>query len=250
MYCAEIISTILDHLPVADLMNFARVSKRMREMVYDDSRWVQRLQLMGCWNEAEARLRFEMGMRRRYEAQRRKQGLAAGLDGNVENMGENVPDSANVTLFDASLEEERRRQVGEKATAARTLPDGFESLSISASPTLSASVPTNDEPTRRLHVLGTIKSIRGSARQQYGRIYKALAPFYFDIAQSKTHTEAVLFRTFRDPQEQAVMLAQLQRFARSDQTQGCRFREERLASIMGVFESAVLHEFEKCVPST
>jgi recyclin-1 len=202
---------------------------------------------MGCWNEAEARLRFEEGMRRRYEAQRRKQGAAGGLDGNVDNPADTVPESANVTLFDVSLEEERRRQVGEKATAAGTLSDGFESLSISASPTPSASLPTSEASARTVNVLGTIKSIRGSARQQYGRIYKALAPFYFDIAQSKTHTEAVLFRTFRDPQEQAVMLAQLQRFARSDQTQGCRFREERLASTMGVFESAVLHEFEKYV---
>ena len=60
---AEIISTILDFLPIPDLMNFGRTSKRMLEMVYEDSRWVQRLQIMGVWNEGEARKRFEEALR-------------------------------------------------------------------------------------------------------------------------------------------------------------------------------------------
>ena len=51
----EIISLILDYLPVADLIKWARVARRTREMVYDDAKWVPRLRAMGCWNEAAAR---------------------------------------------------------------------------------------------------------------------------------------------------------------------------------------------------
>src|SRR3954471_21834887 len=64
---AEIISTILDYLPIPDLISFARTSKRMLEMVYEDSRWVQRLNTMGVWNEGEARKRFEDAIRKKRE---------------------------------------------------------------------------------------------------------------------------------------------------------------------------------------
>ena len=41
--------TILDYLPVADQIRMARTSRRLQEMVYDDTRWVSRLKSMGCW---------------------------------------------------------------------------------------------------------------------------------------------------------------------------------------------------------
>ncbi|EMD90941.1 hypothetical protein COCC4DRAFT_112698, partial [Bipolaris maydis ATCC 48331] len=76
---AELINTILDYLPVADMFNFARTSKRMREMVYDDTRWQQRLRSMGCWNEAEAKQRFEEAMKKKLQAQRAEDARIAGL---------------------------------------------------------------------------------------------------------------------------------------------------------------------------
>jgi recyclin-1 len=58
---AELIATILDYLPVPDLAQCARVSRRLQEMVYDDTRWIQKLKAMGVWSDAEARQRFEEG---------------------------------------------------------------------------------------------------------------------------------------------------------------------------------------------
>ena len=52
-------SSILDYLPSVDLIRAARASKLLREMAYDDSRWVQRLKRIGCWDEAEARKNVE-----------------------------------------------------------------------------------------------------------------------------------------------------------------------------------------------
>ncbi|EFQ87434.1 hypothetical protein PTT_17088, partial [Pyrenophora teres f. teres 0-1] len=76
---AELINAILDYLPVADMFSFARTSKRMREMVYDDTRWIQRLRSMGCWNEVEAKRRFEDTMRKKREAQKADEARLSGV---------------------------------------------------------------------------------------------------------------------------------------------------------------------------
>lgn len=229
-----------------DLMRFARVSKRMQEMVYDDTRWVQRLQSMGCWNESEARKRFETAMRKKWEAQRARQDeearkMGTGVNGKAGGAG--VP-AISTTLFDAGIEEERIRRSTDavKPPPPPSVADGFETLSLSA-PTNAG--PRLDEPSSLLAVFTTVKSIRGFSRQEYGRVYNVLAPFYFDLARSKSHTDPVLFRVYRDPEQQAQMLANLQKFSRSDWSEGWRQREEKLESMIGIFENAVLREFEK-----
>ena len=49
----------------------------------------------------------------------------------------------------------------------------------------------------------------------------------------------------RDPEQQAQMLAQLKIFAKSDFADGWYSRESRLESMIGIFENAVLREFEQ-----
>jgi recyclin-1 len=242
---AEIISTILDYLPITDLMSFARTSKRMLEMVYEDSRWVQRLQVMGLWNEGEARKRFEDALRKRREmarvrAEEDAKRTGIGINGNAGVR------KTSTTLFDAGVEEERQRKSVEVAKAVRTSVDGFETLSLSkASP--AAPIPRAPmlDPEALLNIFSGVKSIRGSARQEYGKIYAALAPFYYDLARSRSHVDPVIFRVYRDPEQQAQMLARLTVFARSDWAQGWRQREEKLVTMIGIFENAVLREFEQ-----
>ncbi|KAH8804628.1 exocyst complex component Sec10-domain-containing protein [Xylogone sp. PMI_703] len=228
---AEILSTILDYLPVADLMRFARVSRRMREMVYEDSRWVQRLSIMGLWNEGEARKRFE-------EAVKRKRDI---MKARTQGQGGAGAAGTSTTLFDAGFEEDRQRrsiEMAYNATAANPL-DGFETLTVSN----AARKPMQD-PESLLDVFSDVKSIRGHAREEYGRIYGALAPFYYDLAQSRSHVDPVIFRVYREPEQQAKMLSQIQVFCLSDWAQGASQREEKLSTIIGVFENAVLREFE------
>lgn len=247
---SELISTILDFLPVADLFRFARTSKRMQEMVYDDTRWIQRLKSMGCWNEAEARQRFEESMRRKQEAQRAREAEEArrtgvGLNGSVNGIagGGGGTRKTSSTLFDAGVEEERHRRSLERSGRPRngTLQDGFDAMTLG----LSDGDGVRQDPMRALDVVKRARSIRGYARQEYGKIYGALAPYYLDLARSKSHTDPVLFRVYRDPEQQARMLAQLKIFAKSDFALGWHEREEKLNSIMGVFENAVLREFEQ-----
>ncbi|KAI9772287.1 MAG: F-box protein: endocytic membrane traffic, recycling ReCYcling 1 [Geoglossum simile] len=245
---AEIISTILDFLSVPDLLRFARVSRRMKEMVYDDTRWVQMLQSMGCWSETEARKRFEEAMRRKHEAQKAKheeeaRGKAAGLTSSSNR----VPNSADgirktsVTLFDASDEEQRQNgSVGMKIRNS----DGIDVLKPSPGIVIG-DLMSSTSTVASLTILKSVRSIRGFARHEFGRIYGALAPLYFDLARSRNHTDPAIFRIYREPEHQAQMLAQLTVFARSDMYQGWHYREEKLNSMVGIFENAVLREFEQ-----
>ncbi|KAI0167288.1 exocyst complex component Sec10-like protein [Pestalotiopsis sp. NC0098] len=229
---AEILATILDYLPVGDLMRFAQTSRRMREMVYDDTRWVPRLKSMGLWNEAEARQRFDDAMKRRRQT----------LNG-VPGASPTTAQPIDTTIFDAQEEEDRRRKAAEDAAKAPApTVDGFETLTLNA-----AAQPNSpyDDPDALLDILKSVKSIRGRARQEYGRVYGALAPFYYDLAQAKSHTEPVVFQAFRDPERQARMLNNLFTFAKSDWAQGWNEREEKLITMTSMFESAVLREFEQ-----
>jgi len=242
---AEIISTILDYLPIPDLLSFARTSKRMLEMVYEDSRWVQRLQVMGLWNEGEARKRFEDALKKKREMVR----LRAEEDAKRTGIGVNGTNGirkTSTTLFDAGLEEERQRKSTEVGKPVRTSVDGFETLSLStAAPSAPISRAPMLDPEALLNIFSGVRSIRGSARQEYGKIYAALAPFYHDLARSRSHVDPVIFRVYREPEQQAQMLAHLTVFARSDWAQGWRSREEKLVTMIGIFETAVLREFEQ-----
>ncbi|CAI6341592.1 unnamed protein product [Periconia digitata] len=247
---AELINTILDYLPVPDMFRFARTSKRMQEMVYDDTRWIQRLKSMDCWNEAEARKRFEEAMRRKQEAQRAEEARRAGVapPGGVNGLQPHDPQGrTSTTLFDIGIEEEKQRRSVDDRSKEGTLGQGLNDLTLQPShPVPSPTVQAYTiDPHLALKVISRAKSIRGMARQEYGKIYGALAPYYFDLARSQSHTDPILFRTYRDPEQQAVMLAQMKIFARSDFSQGWYQREQKLDTMMGIFENAALREFEQ-----
>lgn len=245
---SELIATILDYLPIPDMFRFARTSRRMQEMVYDDTRWVQRLKSMGLWNETEARQRFEEAMKRRADAQRAKEAEEARRTGIGNGVaGGDSQRKISVTLFDAGAEAEMQRTSVDRKSRPRstTLDRGFDDMTLSPSGTTAPAHTFSRDPAAALKVISRVRSIRGMARQEYAKIYGVLAPFYFDLAQSKSHTDPVLFRAYRDPEQQAQMLAQLKTFSKSDFAQGWSQREERVDTMMGIFENAVLREFEQ-----
>lgn len=203
----------------------------MQEMVYDDARWVSRLKSMGCWDEREARQRFEEAARRRRE-QAAAQAAAAGQANGATNK------QPATTIFDAATEEQRRKR------ATSELRDGFETMALGGGGGAAPANPATGNAAY-LDVFSNVKSVRGGARQEYGKIYGALAPFYLDLVRAKSHADPIIFKAFRDPESQAKMLANLKRFCKSDWSSGCMAREEKLLSMMGIFESAVLREFEQ-----
>ncbi|KAF2763622.1 hypothetical protein EJ03DRAFT_392496 [Teratosphaeria nubilosa] len=224
---AELLAAMLDHLPVPELMRCARVSRQLHEMVHDDTRWVQKLRAMAAWNEADARQRFEEAVRRKTEGRRRRREEEAAQGTGVEER-----------RGGQSVESPRGQR---KATWA----DGFDDLTPSppSPPNTAPSAP--GDPTLALTVFARVRSIRGFARHEFGRVYAALGPLYNDLVRARGHSDAVIFRTYKDPEQQAQILANLKRFAACDVAPGSAQREAKLDDMMAVFENAVLREFEQ-----
>ena len=277
----DIIARVLDHLPIETLMTCARTCRRVRDMVYDDGIWVHKLRAMGVWNEQEARRRYDEAMAaRRKEFQRRKD-AETKAQGMVEG-GTQVARPESMTIFDAVQEEKTQRKAKEEEERRRVEVDrrrtmggppmaaiggrpmvslgelledagGFANMAAPIISTMAAPIlpeRLRQKPIQKqdveamLTVFASVVSARGYARQEYGRIHGALAPLYLNLASARTHTDPILFRKFREPEQQAIMLAQLRIFGRADSSYGWHDRLERLESMTSIFENAALREFE------
>ena len=153
----------MDHLAVSDLLRFARVSRRMQEMVYEDSRWVARLKRMGCWNETEARKRAEAP--RTDPHTRRK----STLDRSIVN-GKGRPE----VLLNADTQKSppRGRPAIQTPQKQKTdSGDGFDLVNLS-SPV--PRTPQAEASGSALTAIQNAKSMPGRACQEYGRIYRAV----------------------------------------------------------------------------
>ncbi|KAL3461138.1 exocyst complex component Sec10-like protein [Aspergillus heterothallicus] len=209
---AEIMAVILDYLPPVDLIQAARASKLLREMAYDDSRWVQKLKRIGCWDETDARRRAE------------------------EKFG-TIANRESVELQESETPEQTSTQPAIEVTA---VSDGFDKINLSTTTKVNI-VDLDVDPV--LGALKLAKSVRGEARQEYGRIHAALAPFYDDIATLGASPDNLVFQKYSDPEQQAQILNQLQDFAKCDATEGWENRHEHLQSAVSMFEMAALKEF-------
>ncbi|KAI4180873.1 MAG: hypothetical protein LQ346_006895 [Caloplaca aetnensis] len=254
---AEILSLILDYVTVSDLVHFAQVSKRTKEMVYDDSRWVQRLRLMGCWNEAEARKRAEAAWRKRAGSQglpleEQTERVGIGVNGNITSVpAKDKSTTGSKTIFDAGWEQASLSTDGaqeEDIEHEANRSDGFDTVPLSSDTSITPSSPSrSQDPLMRLNIFSRVRSIRGQARQEYGKIHAALNLYFVDAIACKDSTTAVVFRVYRDPNHQAQMLANLSRYAGSDIAYGWQGRQEKLRSLVDAFETAVAHEFEEAL---
>lgn len=223
-FVLEIMSSVLDYLSPTDLIRAARASRLLREMVYDDTRWVQKLKQMGCWNELDARKHVE-----------KTHGTIATVE-SVERQ-----ELQELAEHEAVANGGSTAAVNDADNNRNSLIDGFSKISLSVPTT---SHPWSDSTTEGpLVALKSVKSIRGEARQEYGKIYAALAPFYNDIVNSGASTENMVFKQYQDPEQQAQILSQLQAFAKSDTTTGCEERHQQLQTTVSMFEVAATREF-------
>ena len=215
---------------------------------------------MGCWHEAEARRQSEDLSRRHLQTRvigekgdmRNDAGLKGGINGSA--VARQASDIHNTTIVDAEAEKRRIQSQPRSTTDCQDAPTAgsvpttlLANREASTSPLLAQRSSPQLEVA--LRILSTVRSVRSMARQEYGRVYKALAPFYYDIARSTTVTEPKVFRTYRAPEQQATMLAELNSFAKSDFAPGAQQREEKLSSMIDAFENAALREFEQSVLS-
>ncbi|KAI9663459.1 MAG: F-box protein: endocytic membrane traffic, recycling ReCYcling 1 [Alyxoria varia] len=239
---AEVLDMITEYMAMPDLFRFARTSKKMQEMVYDDARWVTKLRAMGCWNEAEARQRIEIAKHKRAESLKTAQ---TAEDAKRRAAGHKIKASqekATHVLLDT--QESSSKHLNSPNGQLNQLSNGFDAVSLSSGGS-SGNQAHSIETAAVLHTIDRVRSVRGHARQEYGRIYGSLAPLYFDLVQSHSHVEPAVFRRFQDPIHQAKMLRQIKTFSHSDTIPGSMQREEALESMTALFENAALREFEQ-----
>ena len=189
---------------------------------------------MGCWDEVEAR-------RRRAEALQKQFGQGHKTAGSVSKHDAGGGRDGNAAVFDASLDvHSNDEKIG---SGIKDLRDGFEGIDVTAD-TARGSPAKGKDPSLRLTIFKMVRSIRGQARREYGRVYAALGPFYKDAVAAHNHTQAKVFRTYRDPQQQATMLSNLQKFEQGDLESGSGARKEKLGNLVAAFQEAVVKEFK------
>ncbi|KAJ9602439.1 F-box protein: endocytic membrane traffic, recycling ReCYcling 1 [Cladophialophora chaetospira] len=234
---AEVLATVVEYLAVPELLRFARVSRRMHEMVYDDARWVKRLRIMGCWNDAEARRRAELPKTPTTPGRRK-----STIDHNLVN-GKGRPE----VLFDVDASPAHQTRQPNLLSPLRprlAVADGFDVAEIS-SPRTTAPSEVPMDPDAPLTVFSRVRSIRGHARQEYGKIYKLLAPFYLDLLTTYDLMQSRVFRDFSLPDQQARLLINVRTFSTSDFSPGSGRREQQITEAFERFDTAALLEFRK-----
>ena len=232
-------SLIIDYLAVPDLLAMAQTARRIREMVYDDTRWVKRLRSMGVWDENEARREAKTGRVRKVYIPARGISTVSFTAGSVAS---------------ATVHEQGTIGMGVPTVSTPVLPDAG-CLDATAGAAIDA-----------LSVMSKSRSARGFARQEYGKIYAALNLYYMDLLSSYssnaialttplpngdmdqitvTQPETKLFQVYRTPEEQAQMLSQLHRFAESDCSLGGSTRMATLDLAIAAFECTALRRFKQ-----
>ncbi|KAJ5385895.1 hypothetical protein N7509_008436 [Penicillium cosmopolitanum] len=219
---AEIMSSIIEYLDPVELIQAARSCRLLHEMAYDDTRWVQKLKRIGCWDETDARKHAETVF-----------GTVADLETAKQK---DIAEEVRSAIPTIALEKPTT------TTSVNKLSDGFDKIELGkVAPQTNMLEMDDEDPV--LSVIKNARSIRGEARQEYGKIHAALAPFYHDIGANGPSTENLVFTKHKDPQAQAKVLSQLLAFAKSDMTNGWQERGERLENTISMFETAALNEF-------
>lgn len=216
----------------------------MQEMVYDDTRWIQRLQRMDCWNESEARKRADTSYADAYAVKSPTMRRKNTNPSITINRSDRPPPRAN--LVETSQRELNGTVQEMRNTTLKTVSigsDGFESVEVMSPPAIEPTVPVSEDSS--LSILQHVRSIRGQARQEFGRVFRILQSYYVDAISSERPMKCSVFSSYSSPEHQAQMLKQIQRFAKSDLSPGDYARSERLAEVISIFDTAAVLEFRK-----
>ncbi|KAK9495205.1 exocyst complex component Sec10-like protein [Lipomyces doorenjongii] len=97
-----------------------------------------------------------------------------------------------------------------------------------------------------LNVLQTVHSIPGYARHEFARVYKLLAPLYFDLTRPArvSQFEPQVFKIYRTPELQALVLRTLIQFSNALTDDDADEQRQRLYGITEIFENAAIRELE------
>jgi recyclin-1 len=238
----EILEQIMNYMPVQTQLRFARTNRAMRDMVYDDSRWIAKLKAMDIWNEEDAKRALEEEITLRKSALQKAQ-VEAVLGRAVTNS------SATTTLFDVSIE--RKKLQGFPVSSMKETDDllDFQFEGPEAFGEFQSVSGVEDQKmvdySAPLNILSSVVSRRGQARSEFGRVYKVLAPLYIDLANSSSPDRSMAFRHRERPEERAKLLKVLELFGRARAVDNWTKCQREITRIIEAFERQMLNEFEE-----
>lgn len=216
-------------------------------MVYEDAKWVQRLRRMEVWNETEARQRKDSQARSYMVANGRRKST---IDRNIVNGKGRPPQEATVLpisrndgFVSSPTVVGRPPYHGPRTKASTSSVDDFDAVALTGTSHASSAPPSAKDDV--LTVLHRVRSVRGQARQEYSKVYKALGPFYNDAISTLSPLECLIFEEYRLPEQQAKLLSQVITFSKSDFSPGSEAREKQLSEIASIFDTVALLEFRK-----
>lgn len=212
----------------------------MQEMVYDDTRWVRRLQQMGSWDERQARRKGQEAMLQKIEKKRNTGSNRFSAPAHRDDIHRPVLRQQE-TLFDAGWEVQTNRLPDNKHNVAQEL-HAEDLVSGLESSTLASE--KGREEMKALHALDQVKSIRGAARQEYGKVHELLQPYYASVVASPSLSTSTVWSVFESPAERATLLAQLRRFSRADTTLGAVERRTHLEAVLKALQEATFQDFQ------
>jgi len=125
--------------------------------------------------------------------------------------------------------------------------DGFDDLTVSGDN--SRSRAGSVDPSLALSVLKKARPVKGRARQEFGKIHGVLNPFYIDATKANSSTEPLMFRIYKEPEQQGQILANVRAFSKCDTSYGWWARIERLKDTTDIFENAITRQFEQAYDS-
>ena len=224
----ELIAQIVDFLEIPDMFRLARVSRKVCEIVYDQSRWVGRLRRLGVWDEEAARRLEEQSVRRPSTVV--TQGHLGG-----RNISQWVAPGAQTTT-----PENKGRPRSHLISPLKDDKDGFDAVNLGSSKDQASSGGGGRQLP--FMVFSQMHFSRRLARQEYGQIYQVLGPYYNDLCHQLQPMDTIIFKNYASPEEQAQILSILRTFAKSDIAVGAAVRKERLSGAVSVFEAAALQE--------
>lgn len=126
----------------------------------------------------------------------------------------------------------------------RPVADGFDVAELSSSKA-RASQRFPIDSNAALTVFQCVKSTRGQARQEYGKIYKLLKPYYNDLFSTSNPMESRIFKDFPTPDQQAQLLVNVRTFAASDFSPSAGARHQRVVESVDIFDTKALLEFRQ-----
>jgi recyclin-1 len=219
---------------VTDQLAFARTARALRDMVYDDSRWIARLKSMGVWNEEEAISFAEEELLQKKENEKKAREEAA--------LGRQISAGDPTTLFDVAIE----RKKFEGGDLLDLQVDGQEAFGEFQS--VSTESPISPiEAMLPWKVLESVVSRRGQARYEFGRVYAVLAPLYVSLGNAESLEDVAVFQHRKKLEEQASILRVLELFGLSRSVNTWYKCQKRIAWLMETFERQMITEFEEYV---